>query len=84
MVGCDLNLVHSHTYEVGEVIESNGSRSQCGELDHEKKKSLILDGGRPIAEIAQLCGFQDAGYFSTVFRRNMGVPPSMYGRNIPE
>ena len=51
MVGCDLNLVHSHTYEVGEVIESNGSRSQCGELDHEKKKSLILDGGRLVVKI---------------------------------
>jgi len=50
----------------------------------EAAQRLILDGGRPIAEIAQLCGFQDAGYFSTVFRRNMGVPPSMYGRNIPE
>ncbi len=51
MVGCDLNLVHSHTYEVGEVIESNGSKAQCGVLDHEKKKSLILDGGRLVVKI---------------------------------
>ncbi len=51
MVGCDLNLVHSHTYEVGEVIESNGSQDQCGDLDHEKKKSLILDGGRLVVKI---------------------------------
>ena len=51
MVGCDLNLVHSHTYEVGEVIESNGNPDQCGVLDHEKKKSLILDGGRLVVKI---------------------------------
>ncbi|MBQ3796632.1 MAG: glycosyltransferase family 2 protein [Butyrivibrio sp.] len=51
MVGCDLNLVNSHTYTVGEVIEPNGSQSQCGELDHEKKKSLILDGGRLVVKI---------------------------------
>ncbi len=51
LVGCDLNLVHSHTYEVGDVIESNGSPKQCGVLDHEKKKNLILDGGRLVVKI---------------------------------
>ncbi len=51
LVGCDLNLVNSHTYEIGEVIESNGKPQQCGVLDHEKKKSLILDGGRLVVKI---------------------------------
>lgn len=51
MVGCDLNLVDSHTYKVGDVIEQNGNANQCGVLDHEKKKSLILDGGRLVVKI---------------------------------
>ena len=51
LVGCDLNLVHSRTYEVGDVIESNGSPSQCGVLNHDKKKDLILDGGRLVVKI---------------------------------
>lgn len=51
MVGCDLNMVHDHTYEIGDVIEANGSSDQSGILDHEKKKSLILDGGRLVVKI---------------------------------
>lgn len=51
MVGCDLNLVTSHTYEIGEVIEANGNSEQSGVLDHDRKKSLILDGGRLVVKI---------------------------------
>lgn len=51
MVGCDLNMVDRHTYEVGSIIEKNGSPDQSGVLDHEKKKSLILDGGRLVVKI---------------------------------
>jgi glycosyltransferase involved in cell wall biosynthesis len=51
MVGCDLNMVDTHTYTVGEVIEANGNSAQAGILDHDKKKSLILDGGRLVVKI---------------------------------
>ncbi|MBO5999300.1 MAG: glycosyltransferase [Lachnospiraceae bacterium] len=51
MVGCDLTLVDHHTYETGEIIEKNGSEEQTGVLDHEKKKRLILDGGRLVLKI---------------------------------
>ena len=51
MVGCDLNLVNVHTYEIGEVVEANGSSDQSGVLDHDRKKSLILDGGRLVVKI---------------------------------
>ena len=51
MVGCDLSLVSEHTYNVGEVVEANGTTDQSGVLDHEKKKSLILDGGRLVVKI---------------------------------
>ena len=51
MVGCNLTLVDSQTYEVSDIVERNGNKDQSGILDHEKKKSLILDGGRLVAKI---------------------------------
>ena len=45
IVGCDYCLVHEHTYEVGDEIVANSSQNQVGELNHESKSSLILDGG---------------------------------------
>ena len=51
MVGCDLNMVDNHTYTVSSLVESNGTPSQSGNLDHERKKSLILDGGRLVVKI---------------------------------
>lgn len=51
MVGCDLTMVDSHTMEVSDIIEKNGDASQTGILDHDKKKHLILDGGRLVTKI---------------------------------
>jgi len=45
IVGCDYSLVHEHTYTVGEEIIANSSDEQVGELTHDSKASLILDGG---------------------------------------
>ena len=51
MAGCDLCLVDSHTFETGDRIEKNGSAEQSGILDHDRKKSLILEGGRLVVKI---------------------------------
>lgn len=45
IVGCDYTLVHEHTFEVSDEIVANSRKEQTGELTHEAKKSLILDGG---------------------------------------
>jgi len=45
IVGCDYSLVHEHTYTVGQEIIANSSDDQVGELTHDSKASLILDGG---------------------------------------
>lgn len=39
------------------------------------KKLLTSSGGLKISEIAELCGFQDAGYFSRAFRRREKCTP---------
>lgn len=40
----------------------------------------LCSSDKDVAEIALLCGFHDAAYFSNVFKRTMGVTPSMYRR----
>lgn len=45
IVGCDYTMVDSHTYEVSDIVDANSKDDQTGELDHDKKKSMILDGG---------------------------------------
>ena len=38
----------------------------------------LLEIGMPIGEIAERCGFTNAGYFSHVFREATGMLPSTY------
>lgn len=40
--------------------------------------TLLEEGAHHISEIAYMCGFNDVYYFSTIFKRLMGVSPSKY------
>lgn len=44
----------------------------------QKSCELIRDTERSISEIALTCGFQDASYFSQVFRKMVGIAPHEY------
>lgn len=50
IVGCDYCLVDRHTYEPGPA-DHNNSIEQSGVLDHEKRKSLILNHGSLVIKI---------------------------------
>ena len=39
---------------------------------------LLRSPQHSIGEIAHLCGYEDAGYFSSLFRRKMGMNPTEY------
>ena len=39
-------------------------------------ENMLKIGENSIAEIAERCGFSDAYYFSRVYKRNRGIPPS--------
>ena len=45
-----------------------------------ESKTLLLESDLTIGEIARSCGFSDAGYFSTVFRREEKLTPAEYRR----
>ena len=46
----------------------------------DEAKRLIRETDMRISIIAQRCGFNDAGYFSTVFRRHEGCSPAAFRR----
>ena len=44
----------------------------------DEAKRLLRDTDTSIAEVSARCGFNDPGYFSTVFRQHEGVSPSRF------
>lgn len=50
LVGCDYSLTTAHSMEVGQVVYNN-KPEQCGILDKDRRRSLILDGGSLVVKI---------------------------------
>jgi len=48
----------------------------------EKAKMLLKSEGLPVAVVARKVGFSDANYFSRVFARMEGIPPSEFAKAI--
>ncbi|KQX62657.1 response regulator transcription factor [Paenibacillus sp. Root444D2] len=47
-------------------------------LRMEKAKTLMMDSGLRLYEIAQMVGYQEVKYFSRLFKKKMGVTPVEY------
>lgn len=43
-----------------------------------KAKDLLRKTDLPVGEISMRCGVEDVGYFSTLFRKHVGMTPTMY------
>jgi len=48
----------------------------------EEAKQMLEAGDQPIEEIAGEVGYEDAGYFSRLFRRKVGLTPAEYRRRF--
>ena len=46
------------------------------ELRLQRAQQLLVQGRYNVSEVAERCGFADAAYFSRVFAKTFGVPPS--------
>ncbi len=57
--------------ETGSTVQDYRNR-----LRADYAENLLVSGGLTIKEVAVRCGFDDAFYFSKVFKRYKGVPPS--------
>ena len=49
----------------------------------DKSLPLLRGGEYSVAEVARMVGFEDPKYFSGVFRRRVGMPPSAYRKAPP-
>ncbi len=47
-----------------------------------RKSQEMLGEGVPVSETAYACGFNDASYFSTIFKREFGMSPRQYQRSL--
>lgn len=48
----------------------------------QKACSMLETSSLPVSEIATACGFDDANYFTVVFKRKYGMPPTKYRDEI--
>lgn len=46
----------------------------------EKAKELLLEGGKTIYEISDEVGYKDSNYFSRIFKKTIGVPPTVFAK----
>ena len=44
----------------------------------EYAKELLITGRYTVSEIASMCGFENVYYFSSVFKKNIGISPKSY------
>lgn len=47
-----------------------------------RAKELLLDGKYNVSEVGEMVGYEDPLYFSRIFKKNMGVPPSTFRDNF--
>lgn len=47
----------------------------------EKAKDLLVSGNQKIIEISHLCGFEDELYFTKLFKKRTGMPPTEFRNN---
>lgn len=47
-----------------------------------KAKKMLHDSSVSLSEVADSCGFYDLSYFSRVFKKEFGITPSQYQKNI--
>lgn len=77
-------IVHLHPQYVSRLFkqQTNYSLSEYIISERlEKSKKLLLQTEYTITEIAGHCGFSDSNYFTRVFKKHEGVPPSEFRKN---
>lgn len=48
----------------------------------EEAKQMLEAGAQPVEAIAQECGYEDAGFFSRLFRQRVGLTPAQYRKRF--
>lgn len=75
-IATEMALSHTLFYEKVRKLLGIPPANLLRNCRMQKAKTLLLEGGKSINEISLLCGFSDTKYFSTVFKKYYGCPPS--------
>jgi AraC-like DNA-binding protein len=73
--GCSVRQLHRLFAPTGESFSQTVRRLRIERVCH-----LLRSTDRPVGDIAASCGFADAGYMATVFRRGLGMSPGDWRR----
>lgn len=69
---------HSHFSKVFKEEMGCGFRTYLTQIRVEKSKSLLLSSNISIADICEMCGFEDQSYHCKVFKKLVGVTPDKF------
>lgn len=64
------------------AITGNSTMGYILQLRMEKAELLLASTDLSIGDVAVQCGFDDAGYFTRVFKQSFHAPPSLYRRKV--
>ena len=59
-------------------------KQYVAELRINQAKKLLDTSDLPVQTVASLCGFANINYFSTAFKKTVGLPPTEYRRKAVE
>ena len=81
------NLFHINSAHLSETFKSHVGQNFSEYLVHlrmEKAKHLLKEDQLKIIDVANLVGFSNSGYFSTVFKKQFGQTPVEFRNSIDE
>lgn len=76
MLAAEMAMSHTLFYEKVNKILGLPPASLIRSFRMKKAKQLLQEGEHSVSEVAVMCGFTDAKYFSTAFKKYFGVSPS--------
>ena len=73
-----LGITHQHFCRLFRSAMDMSPNEYLTGLRISKAKQMLTEQNIPVSEIAAACGFRDPCYFSTIFKKSMGVPPTYF------
>ncbi len=72
------HLSHAYFSRIFKAYTGFGFNEYLTQLRVHRAANLLNNTGVSVSEIAHLCGFADSNYFSSVFKKTMGISPKKY------
>lgn len=77
-LACEMNLNPVYCGALFKKIEGISIAQYVNQMRIQKATELLREGTSTVSEVAELCGFNDAYYFSRVFKQIMHTSPTKY------